>query len=93
VSRRIEVSCEVDIEQTPESFHAHAIPCGIDIRPGDRVLVHGVPTDIRFGTRLSNRYPATVIRASWLERVVTQAVGLFALAELYEVGFDRSAAP
>ena len=82
----------MEIEQTAESFHAHAIPSGVDIGPGDRVLVHGAPLDIRFGERISRQCQATVIRASWLGRVVAQASGLFALTELYEVGFDRSTA-
>ena len=94
MSRRagITVPCLVEIEQTPESFHAHAIPRGIDIRPGDRVLVHGAPLGIRFGERVSRECQATVIRASWLGRLAARISGLFALTELYEVGFDRSAA-
>ena len=87
----ITVPCLVEIEQTAESFHAHAIPC-IDIRPGDRVLVHGAPTTIRFGERVSRQCQATVMRASWLGRMAAQLSGLFALTELYEVGFDRSTA-
>ena len=94
MSRRggITVPCLVEIEQTAESFHAHAIPCGIDIRPGDRVLVHGAPIAIRFGERVSRQCQATVMRASWFGRMLAQLSGLFALTELYEVGFDRSTA-
>ena len=33
----VEVRCDIDIEQTPDSFHAYAIPDGVDIRPGDVV--------------------------------------------------------
>lgn len=87
--RSIEVPCTVDIEQTAESLHAHAIPDGIDIRPGDTVLVHGVPEAIRFGDRVTLQCRATVIRAGWLERIWTKTKGLFALTELYEVGFQR----
>ena len=32
--KQIDVPCFVDIEQTPDSLHAHAIPEGIDIHPG-----------------------------------------------------------
>jgi hypothetical protein len=85
--RMIDVACTVEIEQTPESFHAHAIPRGIDIRPGDRVLVHGAPGHVCYGARISLPCRATVTRASWLQRLWTQMRGLFELTELYEVGF------
>jgi hypothetical protein len=85
--RTVDVACMVQIEQTPESFHAHAIPCGIDIRPGDRVRVHGAPAHIGFGDRISLQCRATVTRAPWFHRIWTQAIAPFALTELYEVGF------
>ena len=85
----IEVTCTVDIEQTPESFHAHAIPDGIDIRPGDTVMVHGAPTEVQFGDRRSLQCRATVIRAGTLDRLWTRLTAVFELTELYEVGFQR----
>ncbi len=87
--RTVDVTCMVDIEQTPESLHAHAIPDGIDIRPGDRVIVHGAPTEVRFGDHVTLQCRATVIRAGWLKRLWTRKTSLFALSELYEVGFQR----
>ena len=87
--RRIEVPCMVDIEQTAESFHAHAIPEGIDIQPGDQVLVHGAPSRIRYGERISLQCSATVIRASAFGRFWTQLTGLLEFTALYEVGFER----
>jgi len=87
--RTIEVTCTVDIEQTAESLHAHAIPDGIDIRPGDTVVVHGAPAEIRFGDRVTLQCRATVTRAGWPERLWTKTKSRFALAELYEVGFQR----
>ena len=62
--RRIEVPCTVDIEQTPESLHAHAVPEGVDIRPGDKVLVHGAPSQIGYGERVTLQCSATVIKAT-----------------------------
>lgn len=85
---RVEVIAHVDIEQTAESFHAHAVPDGIEINPGDEVIVHGVPTDIGFGDKFMMECPATVIRANWLVRQWTQFAGIFELTELYEVGFQ-----
>jgi hypothetical protein len=91
--RTVEVSCTVEIEQTAESFHAHAIPENIDIMPGDSVLVHGAPTSVAFGTRVTVPCRATVTRAGWLGRAWTQLAGLFELTELYEVGFAPKETP
>ena len=88
--KTVEVQCAVDIEQTRDSFHAHAVPQGIDIRPGDVVLVHGAPTAIRFGDHITCECPATVARAGWLARAWTHIAGLFELTELYDVGFMPS---
>jgi hypothetical protein len=91
--RTIEVPCTVEIEQTPESFHAHAIPQGVAIRPGDSVLVHGAPSHVAFGARLSIPCRATVTRAGWLSRLWTQATAMLELTELYEVGFAPKEIP
>lgn len=91
--RRIEVPCSVDIEQTPDSLHAHVVPEGIDIQPGDRVLVHGAPSRVEFGDRVSLRCSATVIRATALGRLWTQFTGLLEFTALYEVGFERRESP
>ena len=63
----VQVRCDVDIEQTPESFHAHAIPDGVEIRPGDVVRIHDAPTHIGFGDRFTCVRTATVERAGALE--------------------------
>lgn len=86
--KRIDVPCFVDIEQTPESFHAHAIPEGIDIRPGDQVLVHGAPSHIGYNQRLQIECVATVSRAGILRRFWTRLIAPLELLELFEVGFQ-----
>jgi hypothetical protein len=91
--RRIEVACTVDIEQTPQSLHAHVMPEGIEIRPGDKMLVHGAPSRIGYGQRVSLRCSATVIRATAFGRLWTQFAGLLEFAALYEVGFERRDQP
>ena len=93
-SRRaaIDIDCAIDIAVTAESFHAHAVPDGIEIRPGDVVLVHDVPIRIAFGERFQGRARATVLRAGWLRRRWTRMAGIFELTELYEVGFARQEA-
>ncbi len=88
MSRRIELTCEIDIEQTWESFHAHAIPDAALINPGDVIILHGAPCDIGFGERYTGTRRATLIRAGILRRAWTRFCGVFALAELYEVGFQ-----
>ena len=87
-SRVVEVDCTLDIEQTAESFHAYAVPEGIDIQPGDRVQVHGAPSRVGFGERFVRPARATVTRANWIEQQWTKLTALFELAELYEVGFQ-----
>jgi hypothetical protein len=86
--RTIEVPCTVDIEQTFDSLHAHAIPEGITLRPGDRVVVHGAPANIPYGEVVSYQARATVYRAGWLERIWTEAVAILELTELYHCGFE-----
>ncbi len=85
-ARTIAVLCDVDIEQTPRSFHAHAVPDGIDIRPGDTVLVHDTPV-VGFGGHVTCRCRATVTRGGPLARLRAHLQGMLELTELYEVGF------
>jgi hypothetical protein len=86
--RRIEVPCTIEIEQTPESLHAYTTPEGVDIGPGDRVLVHGAPTNIKFGDRITVMGSATIIRATMFGRFWAHVIGLLSLVELYDVGFE-----
>ncbi len=86
--KRIDVPCFVDIEQTPQSLHAHAIPESIDIRPGDSVLVHGAPSRIGYGERIHLECTATVTRASRFGRFWTVLTAPLELVELFEVGFQ-----
>jgi hypothetical protein len=86
--RSIEVICSLDLERSFDSLHAHAIPEGIDIRPGDTVLLHGVPARLEFGERLTGECRATVIRGGWFDRHLTPLAAMFELGELYHVGFE-----
>lgn len=88
----VEIRADIDIEKTFDSFHAYAVPVGIDIRPGDVVYLHGVPTDIGFGERVVMQCDATVHRAGWLARSWTKVASMFALTDLYEVGFEPKGA-
>jgi hypothetical protein len=85
--------CEVDIENTNESLHAHAIPVGVDIRPGDSVLVHNMPSRCAYGQRLAFETTATVRRAGPLTRFWTYLTAPLELLELFEVGFQAKETP
>jgi hypothetical protein len=88
MTRTIELICELDIEQSFESFHAHAIPDGVDIGPGDRILVHDAPAGIAFGGQYTGTRRATLFRAAPVRRLWTRLSSLFELTELFEVGFQ-----
>ncbi len=83
----IEGTCQIELEQTPESLHAYAVLEGVEVGPGDTVLLHGAPSGIGFGERGMFDCRFTVRRANRLVRAWTQLTGLFELTELYEVGF------
>jgi hypothetical protein len=87
MSREIAVLCSIDIEQTPESFHAHAIPEGVEIGPGDVVTLHDAP-DVAFGEHFQGERTATLVRANVFVRLWTQFSSIFEIGELYEVGFS-----
>ena len=86
-ARRIEVPCLLDIEVTPRSVHAHAVPEGITLYPGDQVIVHGAPDRIDFGDCYTRHCTATVIRAGLLTRLWTRLAAIGQITELYEVSF------
>jgi hypothetical protein len=86
--RSIEVPCTVDIEHTTDSLHAYVDLAGVDVGPGDRVIVHGAPTQVAFGDRVICQCYATVTRASVLDRLMAKLVGYRELTELYEVSFS-----
>lgn len=88
MSRTVELTCDIDIEQSFDSLHAHAIPDGVEIRPGDVIIVYGVPTDIGFGGSYTGQCRATLIRAGFIRRIWTQFSAIFELTELFEVGFQ-----
>jgi hypothetical protein len=90
---RIEVPCLVQVERTADALFTHAVPEGVDVNPGDVVLVHGAPSHVPFGTVASYPCRATVVRGGPLDRIRARLDGLFALTELYEVGFQPSHDP
>ena len=86
--KTVEVPCTVEIERTADYFFANAIPEGIELRPGDRVLVHGAPDRVAFGEKRTVTTTATVSRASWPRRLLVRVLGTSHVTDLYEVGFE-----
>lgn len=86
--RRVEILVDLDLEQTGESLHAYAIPLGIEIGPGDELIMHGAPSGIPFGERRTMQVRATVRRAGWFDRLAVHVGAFFTLTELYNVGFE-----
>ncbi len=87
--RKVEVPCTVDIENTLDSLHAYVELHGIDVGPGDEVHIHDAPTQMPpYGGHVVCERRATVLQASWLDRLWTHLTARFELTELYEVGFS-----
>jgi hypothetical protein len=86
--RRIEVPCSLDLESTHDHLHAHVELRGVEVEPGDTVLVHGAPARIPYGERQVLESEATVEQASWLRRQFIKVVGVREFYELYDVGFE-----
>ena len=80
--------CTVEVEQTGESLHAHVELEGIEAEPGDEVIVHGAPSRIPFGEKMTVQCRATVLRAGPLRRLKAKFEGYLELTELFEVSFS-----
>lgn len=86
--RTVEVQCTVDVEHSFDSLHAYVELDGVEVGPGDEVIVHDAPTEVAYGQHIVCRRRATVVLAGWVERVWTRLIAPFELTELYEVGFS-----
>lgn len=82
------VPCTVDLEATHDHFHAHVSLVGIEVGPGDAVLVRRTPSRIPFGEVRTFQSQAVVDRAGLLRRTWTRLVGRFGFQDLYDVGFE-----
>ena len=85
--RTLEVPCTIEVEHTPRSLHAHVDLEGVEVGPGDTVLVHGAPMAVGFGETVVRRSHATVVFAGTLESLWTRLTAFLELTELYEVSF------
>lgn len=82
--------CIVDIAHTSYDCYAHVELQDNAIRPGDEVLVHNPPTEIRWGERIRVQREATISRAGWFSRLWTRFFARFELTTLYEVSFSTT---
>lgn len=86
--QKVEVPCNIEIEQTHDTLHAHVSLDGIEVEHGDEVLVHDAPSYIEFGERVVTASTATVWRANPIARTLIRLKSYLLLTELYEVGFQ-----
>ena len=91
--RSLDIACTVDVAHTAETLHAHVTLEGVDVGPGDTVLVHDAPAAIGYGEHVLCARRATVVRASFLGRAWTRLAGSFELLSLFEVGFSEGKLP
>jgi len=89
MSRTFALTCDIDIEQSWESLHAHAIPDGVEIEAGDIIIVHDTESTLEAAHYIGQR-DATLIRAGFWRRHWTRFCSIFEIAELFEVGFQTA---
>ncbi len=88
-ARIFETDCTVEVSHTFEALYAHVeLDADYQLRPADRVLVHGRPLNPPYGTSVTERRRATVTRATWLQRAWTRWSGSFECLELLDVSFS-----
>ena len=87
MSRQVQLTCDIDIEQSWESLHAHAIPDDIDIGAGDVIIVHDTDDALSAAQYIGKRN-ATLIRAGFWRRHWMRFRSNFEVTELFEVGFQ-----
>lgn len=87
--RTFTVPCRIRVVHTDESLEAHVeFDRTLEQRVGDKILVHGAPVSVPYGSSLELDRTATVTRARPLERLLIRIKAMFELTELYEVSFS-----
>ena len=87
--KTFEVPCTVEIEHSFDSLHANVELEGIEVGPGDQVIVHDAPTTVPLGERQNFQRRATFIRATIFDRLWARIEGYMEITELFEVGFSE----
>jgi hypothetical protein len=86
--RQLTAQAVLDLEHTADSLHAHVEIDGIDLGPGDEVLLLGVDSRLRFGERRRRTAVAVVTRAGWLRRHWFRLTSMLQLTSLYDISFS-----
>ena len=84
------VDCQIQLSNTAEFLYAHAELKGVEIGPGDQVLIHDPLTHIEFGQQMEFTRKATISRAGLLSRLWTYCTARLELTMLYEVSFSTT---
>jgi hypothetical protein len=84
------VPCQIDMSNTSEFLYAHVDLNGVQVGPGDQVLVHDPIIDIDFGEVLSYERTATVSKAGILSRLWVYLTARLEITMLYEVSFSTT---
>lgn len=84
------VDCHIDMSNTSEFLYAHVHLDGVQVGPGDTVLVHNPITDISFGEEISYDRTATINKAGILSRLWVYLTARLELTMLYEVSFSTT---
>jgi hypothetical protein len=87
--KSFEVPCTVEIEHSFDSLHANVELEGVEVGPGDQVIVHDAPTSVPVGERQIFHRRATVIRGTIFDRLWARIEGYLEITELFEVGFSE----
>ena len=89
-ARSEDVDCTVEVSHTFDSLHAHLrLAGGATVGPGDEVIVHGTPIEVPYGEVQRFDRRATILRATWPERLWTRMTGDFEFMELCEFSFSE----
>lgn len=87
--RSFDVLCTVRVSHTFEDLSAHVeLDGAVEIRPGDRVTVHGAAIHPPYGQVRIERRLATVTRATWLERLAARLAGDLDCLSLLDTSFS-----
>lgn len=87
--RAITTMCTVTVRHTEESLEAHVeLDGGLLPHAGDRITVYGDPVKVEYGSTVTLRRDATLVRGSVLDRLWVKFLSLFEVTELYEVSFS-----
>lgn len=87
--KAITTMCTVTVRHTEETLEAHVeLDDGLLPATGDKVTVFGEPVRVEYGSTVTLRRDARLIRGSILDKGWMRFKSLFDVTELYEVSFS-----